>query len=55
MCQPDIEFILQRCREFSSPVTLFKTVQVAGRDTNLFGSLELGESELLAPALELVA
>ena len=55
MCQPGIQFILQCCCEFSSPVPLFKTVEVARRDTDLFGGLELGESELLSPALELVA
>jgi len=55
MREPGIQFILQCCCEFSSPIPLFKTIQVARRDPDLFGGLELGEPKLLSPAFELVA
>ena len=54
-CQPGIEFMLQCGCDFSSPVSLFEAVQVARRDTDLFGSLELRKSKLLPPGLELVS
>jgi hypothetical protein len=47
--------MLQCGCDFSSPVSLFEAVQVARRDTDLFGSLELGKSELLPPGLELIS